>query len=149
MNKPTVSLLPATVENAFAFTGSIIDDVVKFVQLGTKLESLRAALAEAINQQIKLSGVTVAVAAKQLRADLKAAGVSKQDASKALLALGIRERAASSKKSEDAKEAAEALLPIIEELKAAAKAKAADTAEAISVLRRAYLSLAAENKAAE
>jgi SAM-dependent MidA family methyltransferase len=138
----------STIENnSFSFTGSLVADIVNFVNLGNKLESLRASIAAALTAEIKASGVSVAVAAKALRAELKAAGVSKQDASKALLALGIRERAASAKKSEDAAAKAEALKPVIEALKESAKNGTSDLAEAVAALHRAHLSLQAEIKA--
>jgi len=136
-----------TENNSFTFTGSLVADIVNFVNLGSKLEALKASIAAALAAEIKASGATVAEAAKALRAELKAAGVSKQDASKALLALGIRERAASDKKSADAEKLAEALKPVIEALKEAAKNGTSDIAEAVAALHRAHLSLAAEIKA--
>ena len=132
---------------SFTFTGSLVADIVNFVNLGNKLETLRASIAAALTAEIKASGVSIAQAAKALRAELKAAGVSKQDASKALLSLGIRERAASASKTEEAEKLAEALKPVIEAMKEAAKNGTSDTAEAVAALHRAHLSLAAEIKA--
>jgi hypothetical protein len=132
---------------SFTFTGALVDDIVNFVRVGNKLETLRASIAAALQAEIKASGVSVAVAAKGLRAELKAAGISKHDVSKALLSLGIRERAASASRSEEAAAKAEALKPLIEELVAAAKAGASDIADAVAALNRAHLSLAAEIKA--
>lgn len=124
--------------------------VAKCVEYATLSQS-RDQLASELRLQFKAilstTGAKEAVAAKQLASSLATAleGVVSHPAKRAseiLVALGIRQRAAKVK-AEDDKDAS--LDSIIAQLKALAKEQAGE--KAISALRRAYLSLQAENNA--
>jgi hypothetical protein len=146
MKKAIVSISQFAIVNGV--NAPFVAKCVEFATISQSREQLGAALKSEFAAILASTGSTEAVAAKQLSASLASAleGVvshPSKRASEILVALGIRQRAAKAKSESEDKDAD--LAEIIEALKELAKEQAGE--KAISALRRAYLSLQAENNA--
>lgn len=146
MKKAIVSIAQFAITNGV--NAPFLSKCVEFATISQSREKLGESLKAEFASILASTGSTEAVAAKQLSASLASAleGVvssPSKRASEILVALGIRQRAPKAKSEDDNKDAD--LADIIEQLKELAKEQAGD--KAISALRRAYLSLQAENNA--
>ena len=127
--------------------GDFVAKCVQYATISQTREELGAALKTEFAAILASTGVKEAVAAKQLAASLATAleGVVSHPAKRAseiLVALGIRQRAGKDKDKDDKDTSLDGIIAALKDL---AKEQAGE--KAISALRRAYLSLQAENNA--
>ena len=128
-----------TIESLLAFSHNVIADIVTYAKGKTALVALRESIIARLQDEAKNAGVTMAEAAKPLRAALVAEGMDKRRVSEVLLDLGIRERTIAKKneaqkmKSSEFDKQAHAL--------AAQLRKGRKISDAIAIARRAYIIL--------
>lgn len=130
----------AVADNIFMPSNDPIADVVRWVNITDAAEDLRGSIETRLREYIKGANVPVADAIKDLRGQMKAAGIDKRRVSEVLIKLGFRERAASKAATDSAKEKSERLAPIVDELvRKAEELCAGDLEDMVASLRRAFL----------
>jgi hypothetical protein len=128
-----------SIEGLLAFSNNVIADIVTYAKGKTALAALRESIIARLQDEAKNAGVTMAEAAKPLRAALVAEGMDKRRVSEVLLDLGIRERTIAKKnearkmKSSEFDKQAHAL--------AVQLRKGRKISDAIAIARRAYIIL--------
>jgi hypothetical protein len=149
MSKKSTTTAIAQLSIVNGVNAPFVSKCVEFATISQSREQLAAILKAEFAAILSSTGVTEAVAAKQLAASLATAldGVVSSPAKRAseiLVAIGIRQRGAKAK-SEGAEQEAKELAATIEALVNLAKEQAGE--KAVKALRRAYLSVQAENSA--
>jgi hypothetical protein len=151
MKNTTNTTRKATTINALAIVDGVnapfVAKCVEYATISQSRDQLGATLKADFAAILASTGTKEAVAAKQLAASLATAleGVVSHPAKRAseiLVALGIRQRAGKDKDKDDKDTSLDGIIAALKDL---AKEQAGE--KAISALRRAYLSLQAENNA--
>jgi len=127
-----------TIANVLADSNDIVADIVKYSEAKGALAVLRDSIKARLQDLASNAGVTLADAAKPLRAALVAEGMDKRRVSEVLLDLGIRERVAV---KNEKRAAQSSQLDKEAEKLAQAIRKGHKLDEAIAIARRAYILL--------
>jgi sulfur carrier protein ThiS len=127
-----------SITNILADSNDIVADIVKYSEAKGALATLRDSIKARLHDLASNAGVTLADAAKPLRAALVAEGMDKRRVSEVLLELGIRERVAvkNEKRAVQSSRFDKEAVKLAQSIR-----KGHKLADAVAIARRAYIIL--------